>query len=628
MALSLSDITEQFVTDRRDALQRDAGTRNTRYGDMIDLYRLDVWEDSPQPGERRVASPRAFTIVEAYRTLLFTRRPVLSVEASRHKRVLQQQADKIEKFLYGVWDEMRLLNVIDEVEFWACAAGRGVFKILYVPEMPHDEFPLVAQAVDPRNFYHSQSTVRPGEDVEVAHSFERTRRDIEQDWGEIPDDRRPTEQGELEEWLDETVEYTDYWREVIVQEEKEEEEEPERGVMERVVEAMRGLLSGEREEEEEEEPEKVWKRKVVNCVVADDTFVKEPKFVPGYERLPFFHWDGIHTPLPDLEDQGLSVLYPVAGGERADGTQGLLATENQLLAAKVRMVEMYANAAAVTNDESLANLDMRPGAVNIADNPDYKLDWVMPPGTHPDADKVMAQLEALSEDSTIPASMMGRYQGEISGVALSLMTNPVLMRIAARQRQREEVLQQVNKLILGLVEEWAPSEGWVVWGKDKREREFEVELRPDDINGYRRNSVKLSASLPKDAQGELMLHTNLVKQKMESRRTAINRIQELTDQRGRTPEDELKQILTEGVLFDDEEVRRVMSQRALDDYDAALAAEVGAQQQEAPQRPQQQQPQPQGPMMGIPPQTVPPEFMGMGGAQPQPPEPEGRPPGA
>lgn len=626
MSISLSDITEQFVTDRRDALQRDAGTRNTRYGDMIDLYRLDVWEDSPAPGERRVASPRAFTIVEAYRTLLFTRRPVLSVEASQHKRVLQQQADKIEKFLYGAWDEMRFLNVIDEVEFWACTAGRGVFKILYHPDTPEDEFPLMAQSIDPRNFYHSQSTFRPGEDVEVAHSFERTRRDIEQDWGEIPDESRPTEQGELEEWLDETVEYTDYWREVIVQEDKEEEEEPERGVMERVVEAMRGLLAGEEEEAEDEEPEKVWKRKVINCVVAGDDFVKDPKFVPGYERLPFFHWDGIHTPLPDLEDQGLSVLYPVAGGERADGTQGLLATENQLLAAKVRMVEMYANAAAVTNDESLADLDMRPGAVNVAGDRDYKLDWVMPPGQHPDADKVLAQLEALADDSTIPASMMGRYQGEISGVALSLMTNPVLMRIAARQRQREEVLQQANKLILGLVEEWAPSDGWVVWGRDKREREFEVVLKPDDINGYRRNSVKLSASLPKDAQGELMLHTNLVKQKMESRRTAINRIQELTDQRGRTPDDELKQILTEGVLFDEEQTRKLMAQRALDDYDPELAAELAMreQPQQAPQGPPQQ---PQGPMMGIPPQTVPPEFMGMGGAQEQPPQPEGRPPG-
>ena len=83
MPLSLSDITEQFVISRRDALQQDAGERNDRYDDYVDLYKLDVWEDSARPGERRVASPRAFTIVEAYRTLLFTRRPVLNVEAIR-----------------------------------------------------------------------------------------------------------------------------------------------------------------------------------------------------------------------------------------------------------------------------------------------------------------------------------------------------------------------------------------------------------------------------------------------------------------------------------------------------------------------------------------------------------------
>lgn len=624
MALSLSDFTEDFVEARRDALKDGMGDRNDRMDDMVDLYRLDVWEKSAEPEERRVASPRAFTIVEAYRTLLFTRRPVISVTESQVNRVAQSQAEQIEKFLYGAWDEMRLLNVIDEVEFWACCAGRGVFKVVYQPRTPEDELPLMAQSIDPRCFFSSPSTFRPGESVEVAHNFMRTRREIEQDWGPLTKDR-PDDPKEVEDWLDGEVEYTDYWRQVLVEEDKEDEDEiAEPGPVEQALTALQKLFGvrGE-EEEEEEEPEKVWVRKVVNCVLADDEFVKDPVFVPGYERIPFFYWDGVHTPMP-AEDESLSVLFPVSGGKRPSGTQGLLATENQLLSLKVRLLEIYANAAAVTNDPALSDLDMTPGAVTVASMPDYKIDWVMPPGAHPDADKVMMQVERLAQDSTIPASLQGRYEGEISGVALSLMTNPVLMRIAARQRDREEVLQQMNKLILGLVEEWAPAEGWVVFGKDRRDMEFECRLRPADIHGYRRNSVKLSASLPKDAQGELMLHANLVKAKMESRRTAIDRIQEVTGRAGHSPQDEIQQILIESILIDEEESRKAMALKALDEYDPTLAADVLGMQQGAQGMPGQQPgPPPQGPPMmgpgpmgGIPPQTVPPEMLGMGGAGP------------
>lgn len=611
MTLALQDIDETFVVARRDALVARAEDRNSRMDDYLELYKLDVWEGEARPGERRVASPRAFTVVEAYRTLLFTRPPVLHVEPSQVKSVLQTQAELMEKFLYGVWDQTHLMNVIDDVEFWACAVGRGVFKVLYQPDAPYDELPLMAQAIDPRNFYHYPSAFRPGEDIEVAHSFYRTRRDIEQDWGEIPDSTRPDDAQALEEWLDEDVEYTDYWRTILVEEELEEEEAEPLLPMARVANALRGLIRPQAVEEEEKVPEKVLRRKVINCVLAGDDFVKEPAIVPGYERLPFFYWDGIHTPMSG-RDNALSVLYPIAGGERRSGTQGLLATENQVLALKVRLVEMYANAAAITNDESLSDLDMKPGAVNVAENPDYRLDWVMPPGVHPDADRLMAQMADLSEEATIPGSLLGRYQGEISGVAMSMLTNPVLMRIAARQRQREEVLQRMNKLVLALTEEWAPAGGWTVWGKDHRGRELEVRLRPGDIKGYRRNTVKLSASLPKDIQGELMLHSNLVKSKIESRYTAINKLQELTGELGRTPTEEINQILVESVLMDEDEPRKVLARRALQDFDAALAAQIQAAEQPSPQMALPGMGG-QGPMQGIPPEVVPPEALGGGG---------------
>jgi hypothetical protein len=607
----LGKYTESWVTTRADTMKAKYGNRKSLMDDFESIYLLDVWTGTKEADERRVTSPRGMMVVDAARALLFTRRPVLEVPASDVRKVSEDTADNIEKYLYGAWDLMRMHHVNDLAEWYATCLGQGWLRVVYDPETPRGEYPLVAQALDPRTIYYEPDPRQPFADREVAHWLQRTRREVLFEWGSYPD--MTPEEARSDEWLDTKVDYIDYWAAEVVEapEEEEEEEEP-LGVLGRAVANMREFLQPEEEEEEGEREgdanrNKALKRAAVNCVLVEGKWLKEPVVVPGYARVPFFRWGGISTPL-EGEHAALSVLYPIAGGERTGESQGLIATENEILGMQLRLVEQRAGAAAITNAEDLANLDASPGAVNVTNRSDYKIDWTVPPGSPPDLAAFLAEMGSLAEQATIPGALMGQYQAAISGVALSMLTSPVLMRIAARQREREEVLQELNKHVLALTEEYAPRKGWTVWGYDKQGVEAEVRLAPGSIRGYRRNRVHLSARLPRDAPNEIIALAQLVDKKMLSRRTGIERIQQVLDLAGQSPSDEMQQILIEDILLEQDATRQAMAERALQEYDAALAEEVIRQRQAAQAPPPQAGPgAPGGPMGGVPPETAPPQ---------------------
>lgn len=624
MSLSLDKYTADYVIARFRDLQEDFFGRNDRMDEMEDLYRLDVWETSADEDELRVASPRAHFTVERYRQLLLTEPPTIHVPEGIGSAAGQQVADRIEKYLYGAWNQMQMLDVLSEAEWHANCLGVGVVRVTYDERTPYGEFPLVAQALDPRNCYWFESGRRPNDVTSFIHALRRSRRKIIEEWGEVFDDR-PVDAEQEQAWLNELVDYYDYWTTELVQEELDKEPEEEEGVN-----VMRTLLrrAQERmfpEEVEEEEPEKVWRRKVINCVVAENNVVKEAVVMEGYDRIPFVIWSGYKTGMQERKNRYLSPLYPLVGGD--SGELGLIGAENQLLALKLMLAMKYANAALITNDPELENLDARPGAVNSThmSRGELILEWVQPPGTHPDVDELLAQTEALAEQSSLPKAMHGQYVGEMSGVALSLLVNPVLTQIANRQRERERAWSTINAIILDLTEYFAPDDGWYVFGEDETGVEFEVALAPLLIGGYRHNQVKLSASLPKDRQMLAQTIMLLAKEMLLSRRTAVEQVQQIFGMRGRTPTDEMQQVLVESLLYGNEQVQQALSMEALAKYDPRLAQMMMEQMQ-----PPKQQPGPPGqgpggagarepmggPMMGVPPEGVPPEMAGGGGNAP------------
>lgn len=596
------EITPRFVQSRYNALTDRWGTRNERMDNYEKLYLLDMWESAPEPDERRISAPTCWNVVESFRTLLLTRAPVISVPPSEVKAVATDQAEMIEKYLYGVWYQARVMDALNLAEWNASCLGEGVLRCVYDGEMVEDELPLVVQALDPRTVYASPSG-RAGQDLELVHAFERPRREIEQEWGVML--TRPEDAGsKLDEWLDEEVDFIDYWRVDVEEVEEEvstdektdkrmEEEEP--GALARLIAlAKRALRAGapegqgegetsaaevepgvlgEEEEEEGEEPEtrKVRRRVVTNCVVVEEQFVKEPVKMPGYKRLPFVRYPGIATPMAD-EDSSLSVLFAITGGVRKNGAMGLAAALNELLAMKQRIIEMYANGALVTDDETL-ELDLSPRAVNYV-RKGATWGFIVPPGPHPAVDQQMMLVEKLVQDATVSATMMGRYVGDVSGIAMSAMNNPVLMRIAHRQQVRERAYQELNGLILALTEEYAPAEGWTVWGIDRKGKTLELRLRPKDIDGYYRNRVELSASLPKDEAGEIMSLAQLVGQKLISRETFLDQLQRMKHLSSQSPQDEMKRILRDALLFEGP-ATETLAKLVLAEYSEELAEVLG-----------------------------------------------------
>jgi hypothetical protein len=219
--------------------------------------------------------------------------------------------------------------------------------------------------------------------------------------------------------------------------------------------------------------------------------------------------------------------------------------------------------------------------------------------------------------------MKGRYVGDMSGLALSTLTNPVMMQIASRQQVRERAYQEINRLVLSLTEEWAPADGWCVYGQDSKGQVFELQLAPEEIAGYRRNRVKLSASLPKDEAGEVMSMAQLVGQKLLSRETFLDNYQQVKHLASQSPQDELKRIVRDMMLFEGPMAQK-LAELVLADYDESLAAVLqpspppsgpggptGPGGPGGPGGPSMPNPpgMGQGPMMGMPPGVVPPGAM-------------------
>ena len=622
--MDLKQITTEYVESRRTALMGLAGERNLRMDEMEKLYLLDVWPEDAIEGETRVASPRAWNTVEGFRTLLLTQPPVISVPESEVDQVLQDQADTIEKYLYGAWEQADVMAAADDAEWYANALGLGVLRTLYDSAVAEGDFPIIVQALDPRTVYPRFDTRRRWQANELVHTFERPRREVEDEWGvEL---EAPGGTMDRQAWLDEDCDYTEYWKAAVVEVEEEiapEVEEEPLGILGRMARALRTMVRPEPPAEEEAEPEtrKVRRLRVIHCVVADGDFVKEPLMMPGYSRIPFFFWAGVRTPLGGA-DGALSVLFPLAGGAATgDNVSGVLGAENQLLAMELRIVEMFANAAIYTEDTSLTELDWNPGAVNYVRG---SVNFLMPPGPHPAVEQLAGKLASLADDASLPPAMRGQYVGDVSGLYLTAITNPVLMKIAMRQRDRERALEDLNALMLALTEEYAPADGWTVYGRDARAGDFETRLRPDEIGGYRRNRVKLSASLPKDEAGLVMGIAALVRDRLMSRRTAIDQIQQVKRLPGQSPEDEMRQILVESIILEEQEPRKALAQQVLAEFSSEMAALVQPPpappspgpgpggpmppmgQGQGPMGPPMPPGGPGGPMMGMPPGVVPP----------------------
>jgi len=166
----------------------------------------------------------------------------------------------------------------------------------------------------------------------------------------------------------------------------------------------------------------------------------------------------------------------------------------------------------------------------------------------PQLDTQIAKIEDYIERGSLPRVLQGQYVGSISGIAMSLLRNPTLMKVAFKQKTLERALVMLNENILRLLEKFLRSPRRL-WGENEKGQGVDVTIDAATIAGYYHNEVKLSASLPTDDAGTVNMIALLVQLGVLSRRTSRDVMQQtLHELVPQSLPDEEKLVLAEKIL--------------------------------------------------------------------------------
>jgi hypothetical protein len=573
---SMSDLSRYdipYILKRTAVLKSSVGNRNARMDRYEKMYRMDVWESAPAQNELRVTMPVGFDTVEKMRALLITRRPAVSVPYDSSEMHKQVKAQKLEGYLYGVMSRTNFYRLLADGEWNAMCLGQGILKACWMPGIAYDEFPLAVTAPDPRNIYGTRNVAKTRY-TELVQTWKRSRREIRDEWG-MTNYNPPTGMAFDQEavWWDDRVNYIEYWVEYYDWEKVEPAAPPPKTVAELAGEMMlhtQQAASGIPEEyeaaegepaekEEEEEPKRRRIRRIIHAVAIEEppsvsapgapveaggVWVKKPTVVPGYNVIPYFKWSGISTPLPG-ENEDLSILYPLTNGDGGKNAMGVLAAMSMLASIDLTSAIMSPNSPWFTDDET-ADIDTDPNAINRLSK-GSKAWREQYDTTNPAVIRVKEQLTGVVNNVTVPEVMSGQVY-QLSGQAISGLTNAFQMLLAFKQQDRESMLEQFFAMVLELTKSYAVGDGWTAYGQNGNGRYVEQTVKPEDVYEGVRVQVKLSASLPKDEMAMMGAIVNLVQADIISVETALDQIQKLIGLAGDTPMDEMKRWLRDKIL--------------------------------------------------------------------------------
>jgi len=176
--------------------------------------------------------------------------------------------------------------------------------------------------------------------------------------------------------------------------------------------------------------------------------------------------------------------------------------------------------------------------------------YLVHPGSPPQVDSLIAFLGDHVEVSALPRVLQGLYVGDMSGIAMSLLRNPTLMKVAFKQKEIERSCMSLGGKMLKLVEKKMRGTQYI-WGTESMSDAIDVEIDPDKIFGYYRNIVKLSASLPTDDANTVNMLIALIQSQILSRQTARDVAQQtLHDLVPQSLIDEEQKVLAEQIWTD------------------------------------------------------------------------------
>jgi len=520
MALESIDELQRRLKD----LETFYAQRNTNMLSWRELYFMrpeQIWKDAngqfiePEPDEERLVLPIPQNVVEGYRELLLAKSPSISVPTSTSKGVDLVHAEHNERALLAIWDRAGIYERLRDATWHGLVDGWGVLQIAWDKNAEEGESPIVVTSQDPYNVYALPGS-RPGEWKYVIHAYPRLVGQVRDEW--YPDssaDGRTKEVRQRKAAFDglkdtDEVTFIDYWDEKV-----------------NAI-ALSYKTQGDG----------------IGKTTIDEVRWLKPPTPHGYGFLPWqiFMPNRLPFNMPG-ERMGVSILYVM---------EELIGFMDRMVSAKATMLSRWQDPPLVTETELGPDFEpvrMERG-MHLRLRPGEKANYLVHPGPMPQIDTMIAQASEYIETSGLPRVLQGLYVGAVSGIAMSLLRNPTLMKIAFRQKEIETALEELNRKILMLLEKKLRKPLYL-WGRGVSGQGFDIQITAEQIKGYYRNKAELSASLPTDDANTVNMLGTLVQLNIISRRTARDVAQRsLHDLVSPSLIDEEELIIAEGIMND------------------------------------------------------------------------------
>ena len=499
---------------------------------MYSRDKREYWYDKdtgeylePEDRERRIVVPIAALTVETMIELLLTKKPSLSVPASNNEQACQETAEHNERALHATWYQADINTAFRDSLWMGLVMGWGVLQILWDDNAGKDQCPIVAMSHDPRTVYAAPGR-RPGEWSYIIHVYPRLVSEIKDEWLTSKDKRNKqaraalksfgiTEENGLND--NDMVMFVDYW-----------DKDVNACAMSYIIPDRGNPYSFD----------------ATNTQGSSFTSFVKPPTEHGYGFLPWQIYFPNRLPFQRVgERMGVSVFHTV---------EDLIREFVQLVSSKATMLDRWQDPPLITkttDGRSFEPVRSQAGLhIRLLAGEDEDAYYLINPTPMPQIDSQLVLYENYLERGSIPRVLQGQYVGDVSGVAMSLLRNPTLMRVAYKQETIERAAVRLNADILRLYERFLTSPLYM-WGQNELGREVETTITPSEIDNYYRNSVKLSASLPTDDAATINLLIAMIQIGLISKRTGRDVMQQTLHEilpQSLTEEEEL--ILAEKVL--------------------------------------------------------------------------------
>ena len=512
-----------------------------------DAYKMDIWEGARKDGEERVVLPTGFAHVEDARAMIFARPPQWSIPVTGEGSVATKElAEKIEAYVYAASEEMQLVQCAYDAEWYAQCYGEVGLKIWYDDNAPFGEFPVRTRVVNPAEVSY-QFMPYGDEFSELTHTSMRTRRSIEDEYGiKIQTSSRPDDSVDdqrYEDWLDEVVVFHEYW--TVTYEMGPPPKTPEEKAME-TADAIGGKKSkkpGRKPKTSKDELVRI-KKVIAGCYIEGDdeeSWVKTPAVMEGYETIPYFWWGGIRTGIKDR--RWVSGLYSLTGGDGHTNADGVIQTQNLILSLYIAASYRATYSAKITDSKQLATNGIDYGVDNVNPVESGTVTRTLeepPPQQH--MLNVVTQLDKFMGRVGTPEALSGALVNN-SGASIAGQTTVHMLKLAGMQQERARVLRRGWQHVLNLTRTYAGSLGWTPRGDSRTGKPEFTTLRSSDVPENVYVGVKLSDKYPRDEISMLTLLANLVSQKLLSFETFAGFFQQIYGLGADTPQRERDRIM-------------------------------------------------------------------------------------